>query len=244
MNKWEIYDRLIEAIPDELTAVEVVCGMTWTMVRSSDDAIGLAMTTNVCTLPAEKRGFAGMPLKEAARQVKSWNLIEAGIGMAAINAYYNSERRLNEMNTRQNDKRFCTFDIPFGGKNVTMVGNIRHPEGMFDSAKSLRVLERSIVPGTYPDSAAEYYIPDSELVIITGSAFVNKTMPRLLELADNADVIITGPSTPMSPVMFEYGVRRLTGLVITDKKGCFDFVTEGVFNTPYKFGERFALSKY
>lgn len=241
MNRWEIYDRLIEGIPDGLTAEEVICGMSWTMVRASDGTVGLAMTTNVQTLPAACTGYAGMPLKKAAESVRSWNFVEAGIGMAAINAYYNSAARMEAMGSRQRDDRFCTYDIPFAGKNVTMVGAMHHPAGMFDPAARHMILERENVPGTYPDSAAEYYLPDSDLVILTGSAFVNKTMPRLLELCAGADVIITGPSTPMAPLLLEYGVRRLAGLVITEKKACFDFVAEGVSRTPYPFGERFIL---
>ena len=45
----------------------------------------------------------------------------------------------------------------------------------------------------------------------------------------------------LEPLLLEYGVRRLAGLVITEKKACFDFVAEGVSRTPYPFGERFIL---
>ncbi|MBR5261491.1 MAG: hypothetical protein IKV47_04910 [Oscillospiraceae bacterium] len=241
---WEIYDRLIEGIPDNVFVEEMVCGMTWTAVRSSRGTVGLAMTTPVQTRPNADRNVVGKNLKDTAQLIKSWNFIDAGIGMAAINAWYNSAERMNELDSKQADSRFCSYDIPFDGKNVCMVGALRYPQGMFDSAKSLIVMERNLVDGTYPDSACEYYLPESDLVIITGSAFINKTMPRLLQLAKNAQVVITGPSTPMAPQLMDYGVRRLTGLVITQERECMNFAESGVHATPYRFGEMYAVDKY
>ncbi len=238
---WEIYERLIADMPDDLFIEKCICGMTWTAVVSSAGSVGLAMTTPVQTLPAAEETIVGMNLKKAAQLVKSWNFVEAGVGMAAINAWYNSRERLERLQTRQGDTRFCTYDIPYEGKKICMVGALRYPKGMFDSAESLVVMERNLVPGTYPDSACEYYIPQSDLVLITGSAFINKTMPRLLQLSERADVIITGPSAPMTGTLLDYGVRRVAGLVITDKQGCLDFVASGRMGTPYRFGERYIV---
>lgn len=238
---WELYDRLIQDIPEDVLVEDMICGMTWTAVRSSLGTVGLAMTTPVQTLPNEDRNIVGKSLKSAAQLIKSWNFIDAGIGMAAINAWYNSAERMRELNSAQGDNRFCTFDIPFEGKNVCMVGALRYPKEMFNSAKSLVVLERNLVDGTYPDSACEYYLPDCDLVLITGSAFINKTMPRLLQLAKNAQIVITGPSTPMAPMLMDYGVRRLAGLVITQEQECLNFAGSGIHATPYRFGERYIL---
>lgn len=238
---WELYDALIAGIPEGETVEQVSCGMMWTAVKTSGGGLGMAMTTDVHTLPAGHRGFAGMPLREAAEHVKSWNFIEAGIGMAALNAWYNTPARMESLSARQGDTRFCTFGLPLRGKKVCMVGALRYPAELFAEAASLSTLERADVPGTYPDSAAEYLLPGCDLVIITGSAFVNKTMPRLLQLARGAQVIITGPSTPMAPALLDFGVRRLAGLVLTDEKGCLDLVSEGFNATPYRFGERFIV---
>lgn len=238
---WELYDKLIEPVPEDVYVEEVICGKTWTAVLSSEGCIGLAMTTPVETLPRSGESAVGMSLRAAAEKVKSWNFIEAGIGMAAINAFYNSPERMRRYKTRQGDSRFCTYDLPIEGRKMCMIGALRYPPELFKDAERLVVLERNLVQGTYPDSACEYFVPDSELVLITGSAFINKTMSRLLELAENADVIITGPSAPMSFELLEYGVRRVAGLVITDNKACLDFVASGEFGTPYRFGERYIV---
>ena len=54
-----------------------------------------------------------------------------------------------------------------------------------------------------------------DLVIITGSAAINKTMPRLLELSRNAQVILTGPSVSCCPALLGLGIDRMHGRVIT-----------------------------
>ena len=67
-----------------------------------------------------------------------------------------------------------------------------------------------------PDTAAEYVLPTCDYVFITGSAFVNKTMPRLLELSRGALTIIVGPSAPAATLLAEYGMNSLTTFSTTD----------------------------
>ena len=80
----------------------------------------------------------------------------------------------------------------------------------------LSILERQPQPGDLPDTAAEYILPQQDLVFITGTTFINKTITRLLELSAKAKVYMVGPSTPMNPLLFSHGVRSLSGLVVVD----------------------------
>jgi len=41
-------------------------------------------------MPLYTKNMEGLPLREVAECVKSWNFYEAAIGLAAINAYYNN----------------------------------------------------------------------------------------------------------------------------------------------------------
>lgn len=240
---WELYDRLIENIPSDIKLKSVVVGLTWTAVESSENSLGLAMTTDIQTVPIGTLPKNGMALKDVAVMVKSWNFIEAGIGMAAINSWYNSPSRLNSLSSHQADKRFCTFDMEIENKIVTMIGHMRYPQGIFDRAKSFDILERSPESGDIPDSACEYLLPQSDIVIITGSAFVNKTMPRLLQLAKCAKVIITGPSTPMAKELFDFGAQRVAGLVVTQTEQMCEYAKSGIFGPPYALGERYFLDR-
>jgi len=89
-NPWEIYDALIDAIPEEVTLTTVNVGAQWTRVINSAGGIGMAWTMNVKTRPDIFPGVTldGIPLREAAGLIRSWNLAEASIGQAAINSWH------------------------------------------------------------------------------------------------------------------------------------------------------------
>lgn len=93
---WKIYDQLISQIPQDLTVDEVIAGTSWTLVRSGTN-VGVAMTVKTATTPPiSKSSFIHEPLRNVAASVKSWNFIEASIGLAAINAYYNSKEQIRK----------------------------------------------------------------------------------------------------------------------------------------------------
>ncbi|MEJ2779410.1 DUF364 domain-containing protein [Stygiolobus sp. CP850M] len=62
--------------------------------------------------------------------------------------------------------------------------------------------------GILLSTAAETVIEDVQVVIITATTIINKSIYRLLELSRraNAYVILIGPSTPMLDLMFDFGV--------------------------------------
>ena len=100
-------------------------------------------------------------------------------------------------------------------KKVTVIGHFPAIEERLGTHCQLSILERSPLPGDYPDSACEYLLPEQDYVFVTGCTFVNKTFPRLLSLAQKAKLIIVGPSTPLAPVLFHHGVYGLSGFVAT-----------------------------
>ena len=63
-------------------------------------------------------------------------------------------------------------------------------------------------------------------MIITGSAAINKTLPRLLELSKNARVILTGPSVSCCPELLRIGIDRLHGRVITQPEPMLEAILE------------------
>jgi uncharacterized protein (DUF4213/DUF364 family) len=151
--------------------------------------------------------------------VKSWNLVEAALGLAAINSWYNRPQRARQCGfvhpNVENGIREA-FDVYFeevSGKKVTIVGHFPFIEKRFAGHCELSILERDPDMGDFPDSACEYILPQQDYVFITGSTFVNKTLPRLLALSRRARVVIVGPSTPLAPILFERGVYGLSGFV-------------------------------
>ncbi|UCG60802.1 MAG: hypothetical protein JSV52_10770, partial [Candidatus Zixiibacteriota bacterium] len=82
--------------------------------------------------------------------------------------------------------------------------------------------------GELPPEAAEEVIPASEIVLITATALINKSLPRLLEFGTKARTIVLGPSTPMNDVLFSYGANTLAGVRVADTDALMNSVMQGV----------------
>jgi uncharacterized protein (DUF4213/DUF364 family) len=228
---WEIYDALIEGIAPGLRVDDSFIGEYWTMVRSGD-GVGLSMTLHDNTrptlleLPPDDPRCGGITLAELAAAAKSWNFIEASLGMAAVNAYWNSPERaiVAEAVKHGETEAFAAWKDRAAGKKAAVIGHFFNLEKTLGGVCELSILERRPGPGDYPDSACEYLLPQSDFVFATGVTFTNKTLPRLLELSQNAAFILAGPSVPMSPILFDRGVCDLHGLVISDPELCSDIL--------------------
>lgn len=238
---WDIYDKLIDGIDDSLPVTSYVSGSNWSMVRSGDRC-GVAMTVQghraVDKLPVDPRHAT---LKELASLAKSWDFRPATLGMAAINAYYNTmDNAIALGHTDEKDEHgMNAFDYmvkSLEGKKVTMIGHFPNIERLTEGKAEVRILERDPRGDDLPDSACEYVLPESDAVIITGSAFTNKTMPRLLELSKNAMTCVVGPSTPISPILFDYGVDLISGFVSTDPEQTEKIICAGTRRQLFRSG--------
>ena len=213
------YEILLREQPDKDLRVErIVRGIAWTAAVLQNGQVGIAMHTLGETRPRMFPSLEGLSAGEAARALLSWNFEEAGEGMAVLNACYNTAARIEALGARYTGS--ALEGIELSGRTVGFVGHlVKHSgitEELLSPVKEYFILEREPKPGDYPDAACEYLLPRCDLAVITGSAWVNKTMPRLLELAQGAEIVLTGPTVPLCPALLELGIRRLNGCAITE----------------------------
>lgn len=238
-----LYEALAAGVTSELPVTETVGGERWAMAASAEGA-GLGMMTQGESIPAlYPAGLAGLPLCEAARAAASWNLREASFGLAAANAFYNTPERMAALDCREPVKRYPTDGIDLTGMTVGLVGHMHGPPELWARARTVYILEREPKPGDYPDAACDWLLPRCDLVLITGSSLINKTLPHLLSLCGNALTILLGPSVPMCPALLDFGIDRLAGMVATDRPGLAEHVRGGVRGSPYRYGESFLLMR-
>ena len=96
-SNWALYDSLIDGIPDNLTVDECIIGLHWTFVRSGN-YVGIAMTFQGSSVSGLANGpFVGKSLRMVASGVKSWDMLQASVGMAACNAWYNSTEKMEAL---------------------------------------------------------------------------------------------------------------------------------------------------
>ena len=228
---WAYHNALVEEISSGERIRSFSAGLHWFAARS-ESALGLAMA------PAE--GFdhvsiaghvTGMSLREAAAMSRSWNMADASLGMAAINAWHNAPDRVAQWTGKAGLEEIHSniFDhlLPrIKGRRVTVIG---HFFGLEEVAKvcDLTILERKPGRGDTPDPACEVVLPQSEFVVITGTTMLNKTLPRLLELCKGAHVSLAGPTVSLWPGWFENGVSMLAGVIVEEPDRVMQLVQEG-----------------
>ena len=250
---WELYNRLIDNIPADITVDNITVGLTWSSV-SAEQYCGTAMTVNEqkeCFMGDNLGTRRGQPLRYLASLSKSWDFTEASIGVAAINAYYNNREtwKISAAGGETpwkivgSESAFDGYAQAVKGKKVAVVGHFRQLEKHLTEAKKVSVLERRPSGEDYPDSACEYLLPEQDFVFITGSALVNKTLPRLLELSRGAQVILVGPSTPMTPILFEYGVNEMSGFLVGSKEALVDAISIGGRKSFFHCGDKVRMVK-
>jgi uncharacterized protein (DUF4213/DUF364 family) len=241
---WKLYDALIEGIPNDLKVNRYMTGIHRTLVQAGNN-IGLASTVKCDTRPKTfKETISRGSLKEVASLVKSWNLIEASIGLAAVNAYYN---RYSELifspKVKPDVDAFKAYQNLVKGKKVALIGHFKSAVSLFSDLCRLSVIEKEPGPLDYPDQAAEFLLPNQDFVFITGMTFTNKTLPRLLQLAKNSRVILMGPSVPLSPLLFDFGIEMLCGFCVTEQDACIDAIQIGDARSFYSHGRKLSYSR-
>ena len=238
---------LYEALADSVRSAEPLSSLTsaerWSMAETAS-GLGLAMATPGDSIaPRFPGGLTDLPLCEAAKAVASWNLVEASGALAAANAFFNTPARLEALGAFEPYDNYSTAGIDLCGRTVGLIGHLHGPRGLREQARAVYTIEREPQPGDYPDAACDALLPQCDLVIITGSTLINKTLPHLLELCENAFTILTGPSVPMCPALLDFGIDRLAGLVVTEREAMAEHVRSGRRGNPYGFGRSFLLKR-
>lgn len=226
-DPWALYDALIAGVGEGPVVADAVVNR-WAAVRTDSGAVGLAMAFDGGPrAPAEAWRVRGRPLREVAAYAKSWDLRLASLGVAALNAWYAQPERLNRIPGIQWGPDTSFFPrVASGpeGRRTVVVGHFRGIEDLGE----VTVLERDPRGADLPDSACEYVLPAAELVAITGSALVNKTLPRLLALARGAQVHLVGPTATPAPGVYPACVAGVAGSAVVDPEPLWRSVCVGV----------------
>ena len=223
----KILEDLIASLREDAPVREVLVGPFWTAVWSR--ACGLASTVmpeeheHGATFVGGSGELAGSSALGLCHLAFSDSMLEAGIGMAAINSLLDvDEKRCEELNAGQ-------LLIERGqGKRVALVGHFPFVSALREAAARLWVLELRPRPGDVGAEEAQAAVPEADIVAITGSAFINHTVERLLSLCQpESFVVVLGPTTPLSPVLFDYGVDVISGTRVVDPELALRCLSEG-----------------
>lgn len=239
----KMYSKILASL-SRAPVLKVRIGINWTAVVVEKDGrpqCGLASTL------AEEHDHKGEPditapghledltALELAGWINSVIPLRRSIGCAAINAL------LPLTPGAWIDQNAETAILENGkGKKTALIGHFPFVEKLRVQLGDLNVLDLNPIGKDLPASAAPEIIPQADLVAITGMAFINQTLPDLLELCrKDAYILILGPSTPLSPILGDFGVNLLAGAVVENIPAVLAALEQGgTFRQLHKAGVR------
>jgi len=234
---------------DQITVERAVIGLFFTGVKLSDGHGGLCFTPikeipeAVCCPSSAK----AMPLsgKLGGRKVSTYlddifkdNILRKALGIAALNALSAACWDLMPVKDYRFELGKDSFDeleITPGMKAVVVGALVPVIRKLIAAEADFRILELdplTLKPNEMPyfaeASRAPEFVPNADLLVITGTTIINNTLQGLLSLAKpGAEIVVTGPTISMLPdAFFARGVTSLGGILVTDPDELLDIISE------------------
>jgi len=242
-KRMNVLERILENLPKEKMAIShVLVGAHWTLVCSR--FCGLASTL----LPDEPHGSSSvrdvgkLHLKDA-QELASWalsrNVLEASIGMAAINSLL----EVDEANTVEGDA--LEILLKRGeGKNIAFVGHFPFIPKLKPVAKELWVIEQKPTLSEIDARQAAKVLYQADVAVITGTTLINHTFEELLSFCPkDAFIMMLGPSTPVTPLLFEFGVDMVSGVKVVAPQEAMLTIQQGAIFPQINGVQRLTLMK-
>ncbi len=169
--------------------------------------------------------LADLEPEDLGRLVLSDRPLEASVGLAALNSTWSPDlSRAQPINAaeilaeRSQDRR------------VVVVGGFPFSKRLRKLARWVEVFELDPLPGSHERPADEVfdYLPAADVVVLSATTLMNRTFePLAAALPKDAFVMMVGPSTPLHPLLFDWGLDALAGSVVTDEQACYRTLTQG-----------------
>ncbi|GAB4505346.1 MAG: DUF364 domain-containing protein [Anaerolineales bacterium] len=220
INRATLFSRLLPALP-EGKLLDVHIGLYWTAVLVEVDGAsrcGLAATVgdeahHYTTDPAVSRAghLTELTARQLAEYVHSQHPPEVSLGLAAVNALIPPRPDLwLDLHSKEILARLGA------GRTVVMVGHFPFVPELRAKVGRLLVLEQN--PQDELDISADRapeIIPQADVLAVTAMTLLNRTFDDLIALRrPNVPMVIIGPTTPLTPLLFEMGAVTLAGAVV------------------------------
>ena len=206
----KILHSLIEDCKDS-PVKDVVVGIFNTLVIA--ERVGIASTLR----PVKDEGgilpetISGKTTKSLAQLSLSENPIEASIGIAAINASVSIPEHFVEIDGRE-------LFLKMGkGRICACIGHFPFIQKLEPMLKKLYTFEKKPTGGDLPEEKIPDFLPLADVVLITGMTLTNHSFEGVMKhVKKGAYVLFMGPSVPVSPILFDFGIDALCGTLVIE----------------------------
>ena len=149
-----------------------------------------------------------LSISDLLNLLKSETLLEASLGMAALNSVIAPPAKYHTGNA------FDLIKLKASEKNLGIIGHFHFVDRFKNYVKNCWVFEKSPNGNDLPAHKINEYLPRCDVVVITGQTIINNTLMEILSYSKSAFKILLGPSAPMSQVLYDYGINVIAGVKV------------------------------
>jgi len=210
----KIVNQLIASIGQHLPVERMLCGPKASFATSQNSGVACNLTHGMTDKETASAidfvsEFTGKPAGYAARRL--WEHHHPVCKASAVALLNSTLPALESANC--NGYELISKLAP--QKRVAMVGHFKMADKLRKLAGHLDILEKEPQEGDLDAERASEIIPQADIVIVTGTTFVNGTIDEILSFTKSAQtVMLLGPTTPVTKTLFEFGVSIICGVSI------------------------------
>ncbi|HEX2957744.1 MAG TPA: DUF364 domain-containing protein [Chitinispirillaceae bacterium] len=220
--------NLLDSLNMDATISEVYIFYNWVIVRS----IRYAMSTLLRGMPGllEPQGMntymgdiIGKSVLDIADEyLKSQETLKRAVGMATLKSLLPVPKCFLEGNAIDHYREFARVHP------TCFIGHFAEAESWRAEGDPVNIIELFPRPGDIHWNDSHKILAEAELVLMTGLTIVNGTFDEAVRRTPRAKYrVIMGPTVPLSPVLFDYGVDQIGGTIIQDPEKSIHYCSLG-----------------
>ncbi len=229
-NHGEIGKALLESVNDidDCVVSAIVIGAHLMAVESRQ--VGLASLIDptgghLKQIPSANawEKYIGKSASEVAQNILASDTFCAALGLASLTSLYDY-RNMNFVNAKAQD-----ILVEKGrGAEVAVIGHFPFVDRLRSEFRKLWVIELKPQEGDVDTKKGFEILPECDVVAITATTIINGTLEKILAACKPGSYkMLLGPSTPMTRVLFDFGIDILAGSKVTDREKVFAGIRQG-----------------
>jgi len=211
MTKYPIKQALLDSVqPDGILPGKILVGANLTLIQGKN--LGMASTLTEANVHnnfiSESGKLHTLSISDLLDKFLSERIFESSLGMAALNS------------ALEVPAGFELADVPIEienrsrDKNEAVIGHFPFVDKLVKISQNCWVFEHKLQGGDLPAEKMSKYLPQADVLVLTAQVIANNYFHK----------IILGPSTPLTPVLFDYGIDVLGGVQVSDPELVYPYI--------------------
>jgi uncharacterized protein (DUF4213/DUF364 family) len=213
----QMLSRILDTADKNAVISDVNIFLNWVIVKSRDYAMstllngmpGLIEPQGMNTYMGDIIGKCALDI--AAEYLMSKESLKRAVGMACLKSILPLPVKFEEGNAIDRHRDFAQ-------KHPTcFIGHFSEAQNWRSVGFPVDIIELFPRPGDIHWNNSHEVLGRAKLVLMTGLTLVNDTFEEVIKRTPNAKYrVIMGPTVPLSPVLFDFGVDQIGGTLIDD----------------------------